>query len=693
MADELEDAPDADDADPMDLDDVHAIDEEPDHFVVTHAERGRFRIAKSALSADVADSMRSIAKGKAAAAKAIAAEREQGEVRRAALGDDVPEDPAADDAAKIAAFQQAMQPQPDLMPQAQVPGADDARATEDALARRAAHANEVEVAPEPGSDADLLDVNRPSTVASVPVTGPQTTRDWLVDLGIANATPGGYQGSGKDVRDVLTDLGITNPRPAPVAPVAPEGMIPASFDPAQSSGVPAVAPAAAQAAPGETQPTPANVPSDETPRTPGAPRTGGTAGAPREPATPAIPPFDASGLNEALRLEKEGIDEHARATSELALRQKAIQDDTNAWMAAQAADTNARIASDKQRLQALHDDLAKNPIQRQEPGIRGAIAMALGAFGAALAGSPNFAMQIINKRIDDDLALQKARRSEKLAEYQRLGLSVDNAMKMLKADKLAEVAGSINSAALQAGSQQAVATGKIAAAKLMADSFKLVDDAGLSHFKAVTAGPAFEAEMKTHALNQEMLRQHARLLAAQTAAEQMKSLAGKTQQDVETAYLSGIPVPITSRAALSKDSRESGVEIGGRLYAAHDPEAAKKARAAVGAATELKSALQKMREFRDTTGRAFGTGTSATADALQKTTQLALKAAGELGTLDSGSQAFLDSLVKNPGAIFTNDSTINASLDALDGWAESRKQATLGAQLVNAPRPITFVTR
>lgn len=609
-------------ADPMNLEHVRAIEEHPTHFVVDHEIRGRFRLAKSALPDDVAESIRSVAKGKAAAAQALANQPEVDGVTRAAFGD-----AGAD---SIIPVPEQMEEQPASLPT-------------------------------PWGD---------MPIESLQPQPPQPL-------------PEGYEQVDGPVGTWLQRNASYQP---PAAPVVPEP-IQSRPEPA-TPGVPTQS--VAQAEVPQAQVTPAAIaPSRAAPRLSGAAR-------PSADALPAVPgdtfdgSDDAKKLNRATQDHRDAIKETGRIAQHLALEQKRAQDDANQVMGGLADDHNKSIAANEKRLQGIADDIARNPLRKQDVGLSGVIGMALGAFGASLAGTPNFAMQIVNKRIDDDLAIQKANRSDKysqIAFYQQKGLSLDNAYKMAKADALAKAAGQMQSAALQAGSDQAVQTANAASAELMTQSVKMMQEAHINDFRIKTAPFVLAHETHSRDLNDQMVIAHKNLLEANAQAKRAKVSAGASQQQLENNYLSGVPIPIVHRGALSPHARDAGVQIAGQLYAAHDKDAATKARTAVSAASEMKAEIQKMRDFRANNGRAFTPGDSATSAELQRFTQLAIKSAGELGTLDSGSQAFMDAMVKDPGSIFTSDATINAGLDALDGWADTRKNSVLGAQLIKAPLP------
>jgi len=127
------------------------------------------------------------------------------------------------------------------------------------------------------------------------------------------------------------------------------------------------------------------------------------------------------------RATAENVREGMRAQTE-AMQYK---DRTDAWEARQR-EIDAEVQRSRAKLAQLHQayeehQVDPNRLFRDNPiaGIGAAIATALGAYGAALAGTQNFAQQIIDNAIARDIDAQKSERD-------KLGTAADNALTRLE---------------------------------------------------------------------------------------------------------------------------------------------------------------------------------------------------------------------------------------------------------------------
>jgi hypothetical protein len=462
----------------IDLDDVHGIEEREEHFIVDHAKRGKFRIAKSAISGDVADTIRSVAKGKAAAADAIRNMPDAEGVTHAAEGADVP---AADDASAQRDPADGYSPMGPL----------------DALKAgwRAFVGPPLNLKGDPTPATGDLKAYLPLTAGAVPA-GPQVPA-------LPSAMPVAAIDNSllRHAPPVPTkvDMNESTDRVAASDPFAAQGVREGDD---WLTRYKALVGGSAQPATTDT-----------------------AAPAPQEP-TPQIAPFDETALNSARDAHARAIDEHGRIVSALASEQKQIQDFANADLHGMAQEYNAKIERNNSRLQSVADDLARNPVRRKDIGWAGTLGIALGAFGAALSKSPNFALEIVNKKIDDDLAAQRDARADKqntLKFYQAQGMSLENAYKMARADKLAEADGDLRAAAYASGSKDAIALADAAHAKLMGDAVLLSAQAHHADFLAKSAPIAFAAELKTKGLQDQMLVAQQKLVALQAVQAPMKA--------------------------------------------------------------------------------------------------------------------------------------------------------------------------
>ena len=140
--------------------------------------------------------------------------------------------------------------------------------------------------------------------------------------------------------------------------------------------------------------------------------------------------------NAALRrAEAAGVEAEAgkaQAQQEYAYREEAAkqQREAQARFEKEQAEIRAKQEDMQKSIQGDIDEIGSMKIMDNRSigsKIGGAIAIALGAYSSATSGSPNYALQIINKQIDDDIAYQRSEIEAKKAKitgeqnaYQRL---------------------------------------------------------------------------------------------------------------------------------------------------------------------------------------------------------------------------------------------------------------------------------
>jgi hypothetical protein len=701
----------------MKLDDVRSIEESDTHFLVDHLKRGRFRIAKAALDEEVAASMRSIAKGKAAAAEALANEPGPDGVTRAAAGAVV--DPNADLRAHIAALEEQ----------------DAAKRAEDAAAQASLDASMVPPVLDPGVE-ELIDPTRPSTAAPFTPDPTRTPTDaqqaraldaqqarafdaeigYLPELGrfVGRHVAAEVAGIPSMVAPFLSDAELARAGGLRIRDTANGALdalgtfgdrFKAAFPIGEALGgssqtvpVPAgVMPGAAlgeEVAPLAVAPTPAPQPVTPalTPRRAGGAaigarsgaETGAVAGAHADPGQPT--PGD-----QYLELLQQGLAEEQRAKIALNNAKLRLVEQRDIEIAAKVQPILEEAERAKADAEAQRKWLAENPVSPSGPGSLGVIGMALGAFGSALTGAPNFAMLIVQKRIADDVEAQRFNRGQRenlLESYMKKGLALEDAKKATAAAVTAKYAGQLEAAALQTGNDMIIAQTKQMTAKMMVEAMKSIDDVAISHARALT-----EPALRRYQIENERLDAEAKRLGMSATRLDMRlkmESAKKTAaaNDVQRVFVSGGTIPAEQLAELPREDREAAVQVApGRFVRARDGEAAKAISKVATASAELEDSVRQMRALRREDGRAWlpGTGEAAKAQALAKRAQLAIKDIGELGTLDKGSANFLEAMVSDPSAVFTTDATVLARLDSIGQWAGERRRAAMNANLLRAP--------
>jgi len=143
------------------------------------------------------------------------------------------------------------------------------------------------------------------------------------------------------------------------------------------------------------------------------------------PVQQPVSPFSFGGMEDAL-VRSDGLQaKSARGMMEAQQQaareeQKAIKAQEKALSAFQAEqqkaqeDYDLKVKPELDKLTNLSEQIASTPVEsywarRSTPQkIGAAIAVGLGALGASLAQGPNYALDIINKAIDDDLKIQQA---------------------------------------------------------------------------------------------------------------------------------------------------------------------------------------------------------------------------------------------------------------------------------------------
>lgn len=232
-----------------------------------------------------------------------------------------------------------------------------------------------------------------------------------------------------------------------------------------------------------------------------------------------------------------------------------------------------------------------------------AISVALSGVGAGLQGpgTPNLALQVLNKKISEDIDAQKSELGKKenlLSENMRRYGSLDSAMQatMLQLNTAAQA--EISKIASKQGSKQAIANAQ-----------------------ALTAELGLQAAQLKEQLSQK-------------AALQNMSASGLSE-----AQAMGAPEQIRQRL----------VKVGDKYVPALDESSAKEARKIVGANDAMMANLDRLIALRTRYGSETLPGpVKAEMQTLAANLQLSLKEAKALGTLDRGAEKFMEKLVADP---------------------------------------------
>lgn len=192
-----------------------------------------------------------------------------------------------------------------------------------------------------------------------------------------------------------------------------------------------------------------------------------------------LKPAYQAGVEEAEK-EKGYLDELAATTAESVKQETKIMEDAN-------KEYNSTIESVNQKRKELTDKKYEGYWERKGTGnqILAAIAMGMGAYASAMTGSRNYAMDIINKAMDDDYRDFQANKQDQLAALQDERLSA--------ADKRAVAKDYITT--LQAKRQ-----GQYEVIKLKLDGLKAKTKSAEAKAKLENLGAALESQQAAEQL-------------------------------------------------------------------------------------------------------------------------------------------------------------------------------------------------
>lgn len=389
---------------------------------------------------------------------------------------------------------------------------------------------------------------------------------------------------------------------APAAPAAQGtglGVLPLSSLPQSPTGIgaqyalPAAAAAPSTAPTTEAAPTAAAAPQAapkgaQAPRAAGPARLSeigqiqeGVAGARLDTAREALDTaIGRAGTMEASTVEAQQAESAAAAErADLAgqeanlARQREEEATTEREARRQAAEqTTAKLEAAQTEL-----DGTKIDIDKAYGGAAGRIfaglAVALGSFGASMSGGPNYALQIVDQRINRELDAQRTeldKKKGKVTELGRLLAQNENllgdataARKLARAQTYTALAADIEArskgAALGPQQQQALATLRANAANEMAALQESVTTAGAQ--KDLVAAQERQAQRAAAALEVSRQRKRRESIEDQLTIESGKKQINAMFPDPETA------AKITGRAtAMAKDFDEKGLATGPGLF-------------------------------------------------------------------------------------------------------------------------------
>lgn len=366
-----------------------------------------------------------------------------------------------------------------------------------------------------------------------------------------------------------------------------------------------------------------------------------------------------------------GLGEQEAAMSDAAQRQAATLDAIS--QARTRAEAEARVANEELlKIQADKKRVVDAQTAKFERGVRdleradidpdrlwakkgtggtimAGIGLILSAIGGGYTGQKSAAMEAINKQIDDDIEAQKANIQAKATALQARGSLLGHFMNVYGDREQAAVASRayayervgqlIENIGLQSQSEQVRADALDASKqfKRQAEQMKLMNKAqALAGWQAQQMAAAQAAQK-----SQSLLRQPGwRELKEADANRIIPGIGLVHGSDAEVKQ-----VRSTIRAAKTGTEQINALRAYASTAASYDPTDEDKARAGV----------------------------------LVKNLQLSLKESGGMGTLDKGSQEFLDAMVSNPADLFEFKGRALARLDMIQrGLIQGARNATEG---------------
>jgi hypothetical protein len=373
--------------------------------------------------------------------------------------------------------------------------------------------------------------------------------------------------------------------------------------------------------------------------------------APVPDPTPSIPPMattlsvtkgahlDPKDAKEMAAAHKAEIQAQVDVTRATVDAQRAQSDIYKQQLEKQQADEVAARQQEASRRSALDakmaeingavDDLKSSKIDPQRvwhnmgtgQKIGMALSMALGAFGASLTHGPNFAKEMFDKKVDDDIASQKeeiAKRKDlvglknnQLAQLMQRGLDERQAESALRMQKLQGFDMQIKQQMAQSGTAQAKASGEQLLAKNQSDF-----------------------------------------------AQQQAQLHLSTQDRVQMQMQ-----PNTQAAEAQQKQKALEVNIGGRTLVAPDAEAAKKLRDQAAGLEEFKKKADEYKALVQESGTNLVGKKRAMLQGLQKDMQLAYLRAQGISRLNGGELEIAEKQFADATGVLTPNSRSTEMVD------------------------------
>jgi hypothetical protein len=441
----------------------------------------------------------------------------------------------------------------------------------------------------------------------------------------------------------------------------------------------------------ETEPAPVLVAAHTPPVAPAAAAPAHTPGglvpgiikpAPPAPAAPGVSLPGAPNVQGEIAggraQQAAGLQAQADAAAREGEEQARILAETEQRRAAAQKDYDARLKDLQGKGDALYQNIIDKKVDPRRlwndagtgKKVTASIGMILGGIGSALAGGPNYAVEIIDRAIQRDIEGQKAeidKNQNLLAHNLKQTDDLRLAHQLTRADLLDSSAAQLQRAAASFAGEKSQAAAAAAIGSLRAEAAK--------ERQAVAATALQMAAQRE-------------LLPLQIDQAKRAAAMQRLQMEAMSGLFSGVGTSIDSRALalLPDDMRERVVFLpGGKAAMAPTKEEASKVREAMEAVSEINGAISDMREFRRTHsgGTIAPAAMSAATSQAQALRNKMVRAMGKgLGVLNQSDYELLFGMIPDPAAFFVTDASVNAKLDVLQQSTNDKMGSAIKSRLI-----------
>lgn len=237
-----------------------------------------------------------------------------------------------------------------------------------------------------------------------------------------------------------------------------------------------------------------------------------------------------------------------------------------------------------------------------------AISIAFGSVGAALARTPNYALQIVMDAIDDDIDAQKndlLKDRDTLAQLRQRGIDIDAAFDRKRADVLAQASAYIELQAAKLGSQTAMLAAQEAAARLKASAVETLNDLAMKDLEIRYKPLILNAQLREHEAREKAAQSQHELNQRELTLKELQANQTLDRQEAARHVLQALhagPVRLTPEMRSLLDEAKRGDEVvdlaDGTSRLAAGTEAAKEVRKTQAVFNDVLASIKELEEIR-----------------------------------------------------------------------------------------------